>query len=206
MFGNIKRYFNRKNLKDEKISFLFDEPIEGEYVCFDCETTGLNPKVDDIISIGAVIIKDNKILASKKFERFIKPKNSKLTGDSIKIHRIRECDLEGASESMDEVLDEFLEFVGSRKLVGYYLEFDIKMINKYLKPKYGITLPNPATEVSAVYYDKKIQLIPQGNIDLRFDVIMKDLKLPLLSKHDAINDAIMTALMFIKLQNISKIE
>lgn len=205
MFNKIKQYFNRKNLKDEKLAYLFEAPIEGEYVCFDCETTGLNPKVDEIISIGAVIIKDNKILASKKFQRFIKTKNKKLTSESIKIHRIRECDLENANEDFYEVLDEFLEFVGSRRLVGYYLEFDVAMINKYLKPKYGITIPNEQIEVSAVYYDKKIALIPQGNIDLRFDTIMKDLQLPLLSKHDAINDAIMTALMFVKLQNTTKL-
>ncbi len=39
------------------------------------------------------------------------------------------------------------------------------------------------------------------NIDLRFDSIMKDLNLPRLGKHDAINDAIMTGMMFVKLIN-----
>jgi DNA polymerase III subunit epsilon len=34
---------------------------------------------------------------------------------------------------------------------------------------------------------------------LRFDSIMKDLGLPRLGKHDAINDAIMTAMMFVRL-------
>jgi len=34
---------------------------------------------------------------------------------------------------------------------------------------------------------------------------MKDLNLPIIGKHDALNDAIMTALMYIKLQNCKKI-
>jgi len=60
-------------------------------------------------------------------------------------------------------------------------------------------------EVSAIYYDKKIATIPQGNIDLKFDTILRDLALPTLQAHDALNDAVMTAMMYLKLQNINKI-
>jgi len=197
MFNIIKNYFNKKNLKDKSYDYLFEPYNDDEYVCFDCETTGLNTKTDDIISIGAVIIKNNKILVSKKFEKFIKPKTS-LDAQSIKIHQIRECDLDDAKD-IDDVITQFLEFIGNRPLVGYYLEFDIAMINKYVKPKIGSNLPNKQIEVSAMYYDKVIGRIPQGNIDLRFDVIMNKLGLPILSKHDAINDAIMTAMIFLKL-------
>jgi DNA polymerase-3 subunit epsilon len=41
-------------------------------VVIDTERTGLNPKEDEILSIGAVKIKDNKILTSQTFEVFIK--------------------------------------------------------------------------------------------------------------------------------------
>ncbi len=60
-------------------------------------------------------------------------------------------------EEIEKVIDEFLKFIGNRKLVGYFLEFDIAMINKYLKPKLGIKLPNRAYEVSAIYHDWKIE-------------------------------------------------
>jgi DNA polymerase III subunit epsilon len=204
MFRNIKNYFNKKNLKDKKYLYLFDEPNNDEYVCFDCETTGLDPKKDDIISIGAVIIKNNTIVASKKFVKFIKPK-TKLQVEAIKVHHIRECDLEDA-EDINKVIKEFLEFIGNRTLVGYFLEFDIAMINKYLKPILGIKLPNKALEVSAIYYDYKIEIIPQANIDLRFNTIMNELKIPSLGKHDAYNDAIMTSMIFIKLKNLPKVK
>ncbi|MBU0923474.1 3'-5' exonuclease [bacterium] len=204
MFRSINNYFNKKNLKDNNYLFLFDEPHNEEYVCFDCETTGLNPKVDDIVSIGAVIIKNNTIISSKKFVKFVKPK-TKLQADAIKIHHIRECDLVDA-EDIDKVILEFLEFIGNRTLVGYFLEFDIEMINKYLKPKLGIKLPNKALEVSAIYYDYKIERIPQANIDLRFNTIMKELKIPSLGKHDAYNDALMTSMIFIKLRNLPKVK
>ena len=146
MFKKIQNYFNKKKLEDKKYTYLFEKNTDNEYVCFDCETTGLDTVLDDIISIGAVLIKNNTIITSKKFVRFVKPK-SKLQNESVKIHHIRECDLSNACD-IDVVLDEFLEFIGNRPLVGYYLEFDIKMINKYLKNKIGITLPNKTIEIS----------------------------------------------------------
>ena len=199
MYRIVKNYLNKRNLKDEKYLYLFDNPIDDEYICFDCETTGLNPQIDGIISIGAVLIKNNTIVSSKKFVKFVKPK-TKLQAEAIKVHHIRECDLENAEE-IDDVIVEFLEFIGNRKLVGYFLEFDMAMINKYLKPKLGITLPNDAIEVSAIYHDFKIEAIPQSHIDLRFDAILRELQIPSLGKHDAYNDAIMTAMIFLKLKN-----
>jgi len=199
MFKKIKNHFNKKKLNDPQYLYLFDAPHKNEYVCFDCETTGLDTINDDIISIGAVIIKNNTIISSKKFNRFVKP-NKKINKEAIKIHHIRECDLEDAQD-IDLVMEDFLQFIGNRTLVGYYLEFDIAMVNKNIKKSLGITLPNNTVEVSEVYYDWKIETIPQANIDLRFDTLLKDLNIPKLGKHDALNDAIMTSMMFLKLKN-----
>jgi len=204
MFKKIKSHFNKKKLKDNRYLHLFDTPHLDEYVCFDCETTGLDVKNDDVISIGAVIIKNNTIISSKKFVKFIKPK-SVLQTEAIKVHHIRECDLEDAHE-IQNVVEEFLDFIGNRTLVGYYLEFDIAMMNKYIKNLIGITLPNKTHEISAIYYDYKMEAIPQGNIDLRFDTLMNDLKIPYMGKHDALNDALMTSMMFLKLKNMPKVK
>ena len=204
MFKSITKQINKRRLKDKRFLPLFEKPISNEYVCFDCETTGLDVKKDDVISIGAVIIKDNTILSSKKFVKIIKPK-TKLQIEAIKVHHLRECDLENGCEITD-ILEEFLDFIGNRTLVGYYLEFDIAMMNKYIKDHLGITLPNKTHEVSAIYYDYKMEAIPQGHIDLRFNTIMNDLKIPQMSSHDALNDAIMTSMMFLKLKNMPKVK
>jgi len=203
MFKRFLKQLNRKKLKDEQYAFLFDAPPSDEVVVFDTETTGLNPKKDEILSIGAVIVKENKILTSQKFELFVKPTRD-INEESIKIHQIRNIDLQNGLESHDAIM-QFLHFIGSRPLVGYYIEFDAKMVNKYVKTLLGISLPNEQIEVSGIYHDKKMKLIPDGTIDLRFDVMMKDLGLPIFGKHDALNDAVMTAMMYLKLQNISKI-
>ncbi len=200
MFAFIKNWQKSANiskLKDKDYSFLFDEDKSGEYVVFDTETTGLDPKIDDIISIGAVKIRDNKIITSDTFEVFVKSAKD-INPKSIEIHQIRNCDLESALD-IDDAIKQFLNFIGSRPLIGYYLEFDIAMINKYVKPLLGVKLPNRAIEVSEIYFDKTIALIPQGNIDLRFDTILSKCGVPDMGAHNAVNDAIMTAMIYLKL-------
>ncbi|MBD3824858.1 MAG: 3'-5' exonuclease [Epsilonproteobacteria bacterium] len=195
----FRNYLNFKRLKNRDYEFLFNLCSEDEYIVFDTETTGLNPKKDEILSIGAVKIKENKILSSQTFEVYLKP-SGKIDAKSIEIHRIRPCDLEDAEEPQ-KAIEDFLNFIGCRTLVGYYLEFDVAMINRYIKPMLGITLPNRVIEVSEIYFEKTIEFIPQGNIDLRFDTILANCKIPNMGAHNAVNDAIMTAMIFLKLKN-----
>ncbi|MEZ0323763.1 MAG: 3'-5' exonuclease [Hydrogenothermaceae bacterium] len=197
LFEKLKRWYIRKNLKDNRFLFLFEDSHKDEFVAFDTETTGLNPKKDEILSIGAVKIKGNKIDLKDRFYTVIKP-NFPINEETIKIHGLRKKDLENGIP-IEEAIEKFLYFIGSRPLVGYYVEFDVAMINKYLKKMIGIELPNRQIDVSGMYYDYKIGKIPQGFVDLRFDSILRDLNIPVFGKHDALNDAIMTALVFLHL-------
>jgi DNA polymerase-3 subunit epsilon len=202
MLRSLQQWFGRRNLKSEEYAFLFEPPQDLELICFDCETTGLNPKKAELLSIGAVKIKGNTILTSQKLELFIKPR-TEINEVSIKIHRLRHCDLEHGL-SPNEAILRFLHFIGSRPLVGYFLEFDVAMINKYLKPLLGITLPNQQFEVSGLYYNHRQNVLHPVHVDLRFDAILADLDIPVLGKHDAFNDALMTAMIYVKLQGMKK--
>lgn len=195
---DLRLLYLKRRLKDKRFLFLFDKPPEDEFVAFDTETTGLNTKEDHILSIGAVKIKDNRILLKDRLNIIVKP-SVEIKEETIRIHGLRRKDLE-TGLSVEEAIYRFLEFVGSRPLVGYYLEFDIKMINKYTKEIIGIPLPNRQIEVSGMYYDYKVGKIPQRFVDLRFDSILKDLNIPSFGKHDALNDAITTAIIFLKLK------
>ena len=201
MFNNFFKNWNRKKLKDNKYDFLFDEATKNEYVCLDCETSGLNPRKDEILSIGAVHIKDNKILMRKTFNIFLKPSN-KIDAESIKIHHIRAIDLENGMEPKDAIL-QLLEFIGSKPIVGYYIKFDVAIISRYTKKIIGINLPNETIEVSSMYYKTRKKSSDYEFIDLKFDTILKNLNIPALGKHDALNDAIMTSMMFLKLKDLT---
>ena len=201
MFDNFFKNWNRKKLKDKKYDFLFDEPTPNEYVCLDCETTGLNPRKDEILSIGAVHIKDNKVIMRETFNIFVKPSKN-ISAESIKIHHIRPIDLKNAMTPKEAIL-KLLDFIGSRPIVGYYIKFDIAMISKYTKKYIGINLPNESIEVSSMFFKSKKKTSEYEFIDLKFDTIMKELDIPTLGKHDALNDAIMTSMMFLKLKNLT---
>lgn len=198
MFDIFFKNRNKKKLKDKKFNFLFDEAIPNEYVCLDCETSGLNPKKDEILSIGAVYIKENKILMRKTFNIFLKPSKN-INPESIKIHHIRPIDLKNGLDAKEGIY-QLLDFIGSRTIVGYYIKFDVAIISKYTKEYLDIRLPNKTIEVSSMYYKTRRKRSDYQFIDLRFDTILKNLDIPRLGKHDALNDAIMTAMMFLKLR------
>ena len=196
----------RQRLQGGEWAFLFDAPPQDEWVALDCETTGLNTRSDEIIAIGAVRIQGRRILTSQRLEVLIRPEKG-VSADSIRVHRLREQDVAGGLPA-PEAARRLLHFIGARPLVGYYLEFDVAMLNRIVRPLLGIGLPQPQIEVSRLYYDHKFrQLSPyqqhdQADIDLRFATIMADLGLPMREAHDALNDAVMAALAFIRLREL----
>jgi DNA polymerase-3 subunit epsilon len=193
------------HLADERFAFLYDDPPEGEWVTVDCETTGLDPHRDKIVSIGAVRIVGNRLLTSERLELLVRPERA-VSAESVRVHRLRERDLAQGLEPA-EAMRRFMTFVGSRPLVGYYLEFDVALLNREIWPLLGVRLPQRKIEVSAMYYDWKNRQLPPhqrgGTIDLRFATMMNDLGLPLREAHDALNDAVMAGLAFIKLRGLA---
>jgi len=197
MLSALQRAWARRRLTDPSRAFLFDEHPD-ELVSFDCETTSLNVKEAEILSIGAVKISNNTIVTSESFYVIVKPVGI-MEASNVKIHGLRPKDVSNGIPVADAVY-QLLDFIGGRPLVGYYLEYDIKVINKFLKPLIGIGLPNRAIEVSGIYYDQEIKHNHDGYVDLRMASIIEKLKLPDLPRHDALNDAINVALMYLMLQ------
>jgi DNA polymerase-3 subunit epsilon len=202
----LKREWLIYHLGLPEFRFMFDAPPPNEWVSLDCETTGLNVGTDEIISIGAVRIVGNKIMTSERFEVLVRPERG-VSADSVRIHRLREQDVAQGLPAED-AMKQLMHFIGSRPLVGYFLEFDVAMLNRAIWPLLGQGLPQPKIEVSAMYYDYKFrQMLPyqqQANphIDLRFGTLMSDLDLPVRDAHDALNDAVMAAMAFIKLRQL----
>ena len=202
MRGPFWRLFWKASLADHHYRFLFDPGPEDEVVSLDCETTGLDPTVDDIVAVSAVRIRGNRILLSERFQALVRPEDSEAGAASIKVHRIRRADVAGALP-MRRVLPDLLHFIGGRPLVGYYIDFDVRMLDKYAKDLLQVKLPNPQVEVSALYFDRKYGDAPPGTVfDLRFAAMMADLGIPMLAQHDALNDCLMAGMAWLALRDM----
>jgi DNA polymerase-3 subunit epsilon len=199
----IKRLLHQATISDQSYRFMFKGGPADEVVAIDCETTGLKVRTDDVIAIAAIKIRGNRILASEHFEAVAHP-DSDMRAEAIKVHRLRQSDVEQAP-IIWKVIPRFLHFIGGRPLVGYYVDFDIAMLNKYILPLVGIELPNKRIEVSKLYYERKYgDAPPNTEIDLSFAAIQRDLGIPALAQHDAFNDALMTAMMFVELRDLAE--
>jgi DNA polymerase III subunit epsilon len=199
----VRRTWLLYHLADPDFAFMYDPPPVGEWVALDTETTGLDVRNDQVVAIGAVRIVGNRLLTSERLELLVQPARA-MSAASVRIHQLRERDVAHGLDQ-EKAMRRLLEFIGSRPLVGYYLEFDVAMLNREIWPLLGVRLPQPKIEVSAMYYDWRNRLLPAHErgtvtIDLRFATMMKTLGLPLRDAHDALSDAVMAGLAFIKLR------
>ncbi|HCE4694660.1 TPA: 3'-5' exonuclease [Vibrio parahaemolyticus] len=191
-----RKYWHYK-LKGSPYQSLFCAPHKTEFVSLDCETTSLDPNRAELVTIAATKIIDNRILTSQPFEVRLRAPQS-LDSGSVKIHKIRHQDLaDGISEK--EALLKLLAFIGNRPLVGYHIRYDKKILDLACQRQLGFPLPNLLIEVSQIYHDKLERHLPNAYFDLSLDAICKHLELPIQDKHDALQDAISAALVFVRL-------
>ncbi|MDE7321321.1 MAG: ribonuclease H-like domain-containing protein [Lachnospiraceae bacterium] len=96
------------------------------YVAFDIETTGLSPKYEKIIEIGAVRVRDGKV--QETFSTFVNPGKG-LPARIVELTGIHDADVADAPY-IDEVLETFLAFAGDDVLLGHNLLFDYSFMKK----------------------------------------------------------------------------
>ena len=103
-----------------------EKDMYDTYVSIDLETTGLNPKRDRIIEIGAIRVEQGEI--TEEFSTFVNP-GRKLEERITELTGIRDEDLTEAPE-LDEVFPKLLEFMGDLPLLGHSILFDYSFLKK----------------------------------------------------------------------------
>ena len=164
-----------------------DQPLEGEIVCFDIETTGLKVDRETITEIGAVVLKNGEI--GERFQTFVNP-GRRLTPEIIGLTGITDEMLRDAP-SLKEALTAFLEFVDGRPLAAHNAEFDIGFIRAGCR-QVGL-------EFHPTYVDSLIlaqNLLPDLNKH-KLDIVAERLDLPAFNHHRASDDAATVGYMLI---------
>ena len=104
-----------------------DRGLEEEYIAFDLETTGLDKRTDQIIEIGAVLIRGGQV--ADTFSSFAQPGHP-LSAKTVSLTSITDEMLLGAP-SPEEAVEAFLDWAGNRPLVAHNAEFDVGFVREY---------------------------------------------------------------------------
>ena len=177
-----------KNKKDIDIQ-------NTRFVAFDTETTGFNKDTDRILSIGAVSFVGKKIEVNNTLEVYLE--QTVFNPETVKIHGILK---HGSLEKISELdaLKLFLEYIKDAVLVAHHAHFDKTMVNEMLQ-RHGLgKLKNKFID-TGVLYKKSIHIIyRQTNKIYSLDDLANELNVPVVDRHTATGDALITALVFLK--------
>ena len=178
--------------EEENIDLLNTNLKHITYTVFDTETTGLNPDGgDEIISIAAVRIVNNRIVYQDIFEELVDP-NRDIPMESYKIHGIN-YEMVAGKNDISTILPVFKKFTANTVLVGHNIAFDMKML-KVKEKSTHIKFPNPVLDtllLSAILHPVHEQHDMEN--------IAKRLGVNIIGRHTALGDTIATAQIFLKL-------
>ncbi len=164
------------------------QSLDHTCVVFDIETTGFSPIKNRIIEIGAVRVREGRIV--DKFSTFVNPE--------VPIpYEIEQ--LTGISDNMvldapviEEVLPRFLEFCEGAVMVAHNASFDISFIKEYAS-RQGLSFDPTVLDTVALAR----LLLPNLN-RFKLDTVAKELRISLENHHRAVDDAGATAEIFVK--------
>ena len=192
-FDFVRPYIEKQqaNIFDIKPSYS-DNIISNSFVVYDFETTGLDTNTCDIIEIGAAKIVNGEI--KEIFQTLVKPKDpvsdliTNLTGISNEM-------LE-SSPNIKVVLPAFKKFCDGCVLCGYNSSmFDDKILNVQAR-KLENEFDNPTQDVLVLARSK------MSSSNYKLGTVVKNLGIVLIDAHRALNDAIATAKVFLKLNEV----
>jgi DNA polymerase-3 subunit epsilon len=198
VFRAFRAVLDRRRHKDGDWKELFEPYTGEEVVSLDCETSGLDPRKDAIISVGAVRVEGCRILTSDALDIKLAPPET-MNPESVTVHRLRKLDLEGGLQ-VDEAMQRVLEFVRNRPILGYHVAFDAAMIDQHIRKLCGFRLPNRRIELADVYLKKCGRPDSGLEADLRLETIAARLGMPVpKGRHTALMDAVFTAALYVRL-------
>ena len=161
-------------------------------------------RTDDIITIAAIKIRGNRILTSERFEAVVRPDAGMQAGGDQGASPAsgrccaRPADLEGAAK-----LPAFRRRAAAGRVLRRFRYRDAGQVHPSASS--GSSCPIrasrcPSSTTSASTATRR----PTQSIDLSFAAILKDLNIPPLAQHDAFNDALMTAMMYVALRDLKE--
>ncbi len=171
----------------ESVSGSDDSALDGTFICFDIETTGLSAARDKITEIGAVKVVNGEI--TDTFSTFANPEIP-IPGKITQLTGITD-DMVKDAPSQNEAVSAFLEFAGDHVLVAHNAPFDtsfIKAACENMGREYNYTSIDTVAISRAILQNIK---------NCKLDTVANHLKLGKFNHHRATDDATILAKIFI---------
>ena len=163
-------------------------PLDGEYIAFDTETTGLNAANDRLTEIGAVRISGGEI--KEDFDTFVNP-GMHIPAEITELTGIRDSDVENAPDE-ETALRMFMEFAGDRPVIAHNAHFDISFLTAVCD-RHGIRYAPVVIDTLAM----SKALLPELK-KYKLDTVSNHLDLPKFNHHRACDDALVAGRIFCK--------
>ncbi|MBK8182639.1 MAG: DNA polymerase III subunit epsilon [Candidatus Competibacteraceae bacterium] len=165
---------------------------ELAYTVFDTETTGLDPSAgDEIISIGAVRIVNNRLLRYETYEQLIDP-GRPIVSMSQTIHGLSNEMLRG-QPMIDQVLSQFHEYCHDTVLVGHNAAFDMRFL-QMKETQTGIRFTQPVLDTLLLS-----GVLHPNQESHALEAIAGRLGVTVVARHTALGDALVTGEVFLRM-------
>ena len=171
-----------------------NQTLDDTFVVFDIETTGFSSVKDKIIEIGAVKVENGKIVS--RYSTFVNPEVP-IPFEITKLTSITDAMVIDAPK-IENVLPEFMEYVGDAVLVAHNAGFDVGFIEENCK---RLGIERKLTSVDTVALARV--LLPTLS-RYKLNVVAKALGISLENHHRAVDDAGATAEIFVKFVEMLK--
>lgn len=169
---------------------------EIEIVAIDLETTGLDPRKDDILSIGMVNIDHFGVKLSTAWHSIVRIERD-IPGESAVIHQITD-DQSAAGAPIEELLPEVLRRMAGRPMLVHYSPIEQNFLSAACQRLYGAPFVVPiidTLEIGQRVFVRRNHTIQPG--DLRLFNLRPRYNLPQYKAHNALSDALATAELFL---------
>lgn len=172
-----------------------DDIHAAPYLAVDLETTGLEARNDEILSMGWVPMQGLRIDLSGAEHRLVRA-TGPIPEETAVIHRITD-DAAAGGDPLETVLGELLTALAGRVLIAHHANMELGFLDAACRKVYGLGLWVPAIDtlrLAQETFARRNQTVRNG--DLRLDAMRQRYNLPRYRAHDALSDALAAAELF----------
>lgn len=168
----------------------------ARYCVVDLETTGLDPRRDEIVAWAAVPVDDGRVVLGGTVEGLVHPRRG-VAAATVRVHGLRAADLAGAPD-LAPATEALLTAMTGRVLVVHSARVERAFLGPALARR-GVRLSAPVLDTAVLgrlwmWYDG--QPVPRF---LDLGRLAETLGLPVHRPHEASGDALTTAQAFVAL-------